>query len=79
MSYFYLINGKFLYILESSISKIWKTPTINTILKEVSVSNEAKIIDLPLFKEIKKNYYTEFWDEIDLYYETIRWKNGFLS
>lgn len=172
------IYNHFLYILESSISKIWKTWTMNAILKEISINESMKIIDLsnelwissqlilkelkklknisilfrdndknikfrdylfrffcyyyyswyetfeldsgkyykdkieelenklsktlselgktkefelyyeikenqgtlwkwielPKFNIIKKNYYTEFWDELDLYAETMRWK-----
>jgi len=36
--------------------------------------NLWKGIKLPLFKKIQKNYFTSFWDEIDLYCETIKWK-----
>jgi hypothetical protein len=172
------IYNHFIYILESSISKVWKTSTLNAILKEVSVNWEYKIselsrkiglssqliskeldklknisilyqdieknikfrdylfrffcyyyfnsyevyeidsnkfyldkveeltnklvsvstklwrakefelyfeikesewkvwngIKLPLFKIIRKNYFTSVWDEIDLYCETVKWK-----
>lgn len=33
-----------------------------------------KGIKLPLFKTIEKNYFTKFWDEIDLYCETLKWQ-----
>lgn len=33
-----------------------------------------KDLKLPLFRKIQKNYFTNIWDEIDLYCETIRWK-----
>lgn len=56
-------------------SELWKTKEFE-LYYEIK-ENQWKIwngIKLPLFRKIQKNYFTSFWDEIDLYCETIKWK-----
>ncbi len=61
--------------LNKALTELWKTKEFE-LYYEVK-QNQWKMwkwIKLPKFKIIKKNYYTEIWDEIDLYCETYRWK-----
>jgi len=54
---------------------LWKTKEFE-VYYEIKENQwkEWKWIKLPKFKVIKKNYYTEYGDEIDIYSETIRGK-----
>jgi hypothetical protein len=56
-------------------SELWKTKEFE-LYYEIK-TNQWKVwnnIKLPIFKKIQKNYFTNIWDEIDLYCETIKWK-----
>jgi len=61
--------------LNKALQELWKTKEFELYF-EIK-QNEWKIwkdIRLPFFRKIQKNYFTTFWDEIDLYCETIKWK-----
>jgi len=57
--------------LNKTLTELWKTKEFE-LYYEIK-ENHWKIwkwIKLPKFKIIQKNYFTQFWDEIDLYAET---------
>jgi hypothetical protein len=61
--------------LNDALSELWKTKEFE-LYYEIKENQwkEWNGIKLPIFKIIKKNFYTEHGDEIDLYCETLRGK-----